>query len=312
MDDATSQMWVRITCWVGVTAVGVNAVQGGLAFWMGMALSSSIAMVNFGLESYVEVLSGILLLSRLLAKNEGFELAEPETEEGSPVDEEWDNAEEKEVSSEQAKSIVASIISCASSRTTPAKLERRREMADRGYLLLIGILLAVIGLATMGTAIFATLHPPRSPSFVSSTPAERNARETEVVVSFVACVVLAIISVFKIKAATVLRSTTLWNEASWSISRVMLASILFVSCGLRLAVPEWWWIDNLASVSMSLVVLGNGGAVVKYAVSEHFEANFYRLYAKVFNSTTPRDDSTHVTVQLDTIPSVASDSDRVW
>eukprot|EP00466_Bigelowiella_natans_P005493 jgi/Bigna1/80789/fgenesh1_pg.74_\ len=69
-DPVTLKQWVRFAFLLGIITLAANAIQGGLAFWLGCQ-TSSIALMNFSIDSYVEVLSAILTIIRLASAKTG-------------------------------------------------------------------------------------------------------------------------------------------------------------------------------------------------------------------------------------------------
>ncbi|MBI3327066.1 MAG: cation transporter [Nitrospinae bacterium] len=79
LQAAGARDWVRIGLWLVVATMAYNAVEGGVALWAG-ARADSIALLGFGLDSFIECTAAAVLLWRLAAERRG---ADPETIETS-------------------------------------------------------------------------------------------------------------------------------------------------------------------------------------------------------------------------------------
>jgi divalent metal cation (Fe/Co/Zn/Cd) transporter len=71
--------WVRISLWLVVSTMAYNVVEGVIALWAGTQ-ADSIALLGFGLDSFIESAAAAVLLWRLAVEARG---ANPETIESS-------------------------------------------------------------------------------------------------------------------------------------------------------------------------------------------------------------------------------------
>jgi divalent metal cation (Fe/Co/Zn/Cd) transporter len=76
---ALTRDWVRIGLWLVAATMAYNVAEGAIALWAG-AQAGSIALVGFGLDSYIECAAAAVLLWRLTLEARG---AHPDTVERS-------------------------------------------------------------------------------------------------------------------------------------------------------------------------------------------------------------------------------------
>jgi len=79
LQAARARDWVRIGLWLVVATMAYNTVEGIVALWAG-ARADSIALLGFGLDSFIECTAAAVLLWRLAVERRG---ADPETIETS-------------------------------------------------------------------------------------------------------------------------------------------------------------------------------------------------------------------------------------
>lgn len=73
--SARTRDWARIGFWLVAATMAYNVVEGAIALWAGVQ-AASIALVGFGLDSYIECAAAAALLWRLSIETRG---AHPET-----------------------------------------------------------------------------------------------------------------------------------------------------------------------------------------------------------------------------------------
>jgi hypothetical protein len=59
--SALTRNWARIGFWLVAAPMGYNVAEGAIALWAG-AHAGSIALVGFGLDSYIECAAAVSLL----------------------------------------------------------------------------------------------------------------------------------------------------------------------------------------------------------------------------------------------------------
>jgi divalent metal cation (Fe/Co/Zn/Cd) transporter len=67
---ALTRDWAKIGFWLVAATMGYNVAEGAIALWAG-AHAGSIALVGFGLDSYIECAAGAALLWRLTLEARG-------------------------------------------------------------------------------------------------------------------------------------------------------------------------------------------------------------------------------------------------
>ncbi len=78
-DPALTRKWTRISLWLVAATMAYNVLEGVLALWAGLR-AGSIALVGFGLDSYIECAAAAALFWRLGVEARG---GHPETIERS-------------------------------------------------------------------------------------------------------------------------------------------------------------------------------------------------------------------------------------
>jgi hypothetical protein len=67
---ALTRDWAQIGLWLVAATMAYNVAEGAIALWAG-AHAGSIALVGFGLDSYIECAAGAALLWRLTLEARG-------------------------------------------------------------------------------------------------------------------------------------------------------------------------------------------------------------------------------------------------
>jgi len=119
--------------------------------------------------------------------------------------------------------------------TSSTRKEWRRHMAEKGFSLVIGLLLLLLAIGTFTAAISSALSRSSAPAATAEKEAKSRAAAYgdeyatgELILSFTSGALLLVLWIWKLRAANMLRSWTLWADASCTLSRVLLTSVLFI------------------------------------------------------------------------------------
>jgi Cation efflux family len=273
-DIALRSLWMKRALYLAIFTIIYNLVEGVVSIVFG-ADGESIALLGFGIDSFVEVGSAFLVLWRFRhdireqyqnVSDKSHSHTDTDTTDGELAtlrltDEsavESDQHQDQMLVVEDHSNIIAIADSESDSITQAGRMSELER--ERRATLFIGVLLVALGLSASG----AGLHQLITKSHPETTSAG-------VIISGISLGFMFFLWYTKLRAALILDSVTMEKDASCSLGCIQLSCILFIGSILFWLEPRLWWADPAAAVIMGLMIGQEGVESVKSARSANFD-----------------------------------------
>lgn len=222
---------------ISIASLFYNIAEGVVSVFFG-AESSSHSLIFFGIQSVIEVLSASLVVWRFTN--------------GLKAGEEGDDGSEVRMSKDLR---FACFPLCHLRLPTHNRTERIATLA-------IGILLAMLALAAVGTSIASLIaHDHPSPSNAS------------LIIAASAAFIMFLFWVPKRYLAKALNSSTMNGEALCTLSCIQFSSALLIGSLVYRVWRGGWWVDSATAIVIAMLFGWEGFKMIRWASNDKFNGS---------------------------------------
>ncbi|KAL4446510.1 hypothetical protein ABPG74_001251 [Tetrahymena malaccensis] len=225
--------WGKICCWI---TIFYNIGEGVASIILGEE-ESSISLVAFGVQSFIETTSSVLVLIRFyyFEKHDIKErVCNSETVEEKQTDQINNDQQEEEKSKKFLK-------------------------AERGVTITIGVFFIILSIVTIVVSSIALYKKDRPDSTVDN-----------IIISIIGLIVTVIFWSIKNKISKVLNSSAIAGDAACNLACIKLTLVLLIGSVIYTFWKGGWWIDSSIAIILALFFLKEGYQMLKWGLSKNF------------------------------------------
>ncbi|CAG8789666.1 3694_t:CDS:1 [Racocetra persica] len=229
---------IKFAIAISIITIISNIAEGALSMFFGQQ-TRSVSLLIFGIASFVETASSILVLWRFIT----------------------------EIRQNIVKVSVSTIsaTSTSSASTSFSHLEKEQKLIEfeRKGVLGIGGLFIILALGALSHSIITLTQ--------KSHPANTTAG---LIISSFSIVFMLMVYAFKRYLAIKLNSSTMLNDSQCSLACIKITAVLFCSSLIYLIWAELWWTDSVATLLFSIFFAKEGCEMITCAKDKNFTGGY--------------------------------------
>ncbi|EWS73948.1 cation efflux family protein (macronuclear) [Tetrahymena thermophila SB210] len=225
--------WGKICCWI---TIFYNIGEGVASIVLGEE-ESSISLVAFGVQSFIETTSSVLVLIRFyyFEKHDIKErVCNTESVEDKETNEQNNNQQEEDKQKKFLK-------------------------AERGVTITIGVFFIILSIVTIVVSSIALYREDRPDSTIDN-----------IIISIIGLIVTVIFWYIKNKISKVLNSSAIAGDAACNLACIKLTIVLLIGSIIYTFWKGGWWIDSSMAIILALFFLKEGYQMLKWGLSKNF------------------------------------------